>query len=97
MSKPRYKWYGVIKKLIMTEYYLGDTEQARQLKKAMDDARKETALLHNGDLRLKAIDLILIDKTMTYEGVAQEVNYEARNVQRWINTYINAVGKKAGY
>lgn len=97
MSKPKYKWYGVIKKLILTEYYNTDTPQGRKLKEAMEATDEETAGLPNGDLRLKAISLILKEKTMTYEGAGKVVGYEGRNIQRWINTYINSVGKKAGF
>lgn len=97
MSKPKHKWYGVVKKLIMCDYYKGSSPQAEGLRNAMEAARQESEALPNSTLRLKAIDEILINKTKTYEGVGQEIHYDARTVQSWINSYINLVGKKAGF
>lgn len=99
MSRPRHYWYGSIKKMIMlSDTVKGErTLQATIFMHALEDALEETAKLPNGELRLKAVDEILIKKTKTYDGVALEVNYERKTVQNWITSFINLVGKKAGF
>lgn len=99
MSRPRYYWYGSIRKMIMSLDLVKKerTLQATIFTRALEDAIEETKKLPNGDLRLKAVEEILIKKTKTYEGVALEVNYESRTVQNWVTSFVNLVGKKAGY
>lgn len=95
---PREYYYGDIKKWIMMGDSLpDDREQVKNLKKALDEAIDETAELPNGELRIRAIELILFKKTRTYEGVAQELHYDWRTVQNWITAFVNLVGKKAGF
>jgi len=96
--KPKYYWYGIVKKQIMqSPYVIEHSLQSTIIANAMKDANKETMNLPNGKLRLKAVKDILIDKRSTYEGVGMELGYEWHTVQSWINSYVNLVGKKAGY
>lgn len=78
---------------------LNDDEsmQAGIFYKAITTALKETRELPNGDLRIKAIDDVYFKKIKTCEGVAVEMNYSTSTVHKWLNTFINTVGKKAGY
>lgn len=71
--------------------------QAIMFTKAINEALEETAKLPQGDLRIKAINAILINKTKTCEGVAQELFYEQRTIQNWTISFIKLVGRKAGY
>lgn len=98
MSRPKHEWYGFIRMKISR--YKSETEKTMQnaiFSNAIADAMEETAKLPNGDLRLKAVSEILIRKTKTYEGMAQELHYDYRTIQNWINSFVNLVGKKAGY
>lgn len=98
MSRPRHYWYNVVKSLIKKSKYVDDISlQATILNTAMIQAEKETLKLPNGDLRMKAVKAILIDQTSSIECVCEEVNYQERTVQSWISSYVNLVGKKAGY
>lgn len=98
MSKPRYYWYNIVKGLIKKSKHIEDISlQSTILNTAMIQAEKETLKLPNGELRMKAVKEILIDQTSTIERVCDEVNYQERTVQGWISSYVNMVGKKAGY
>lgn len=98
MSRPTHYWYSIVKKMIMSKELQDDTsKQAMLIKRAMQDARRETRKLPNGELRLQAVDDILIRQIKTYEGVGLDIHYDARTVQLWINSYVNLVGRKAGY
>ena len=74
-----------------------DKIQSQFIRLAMADAKEETLKLPNGHERMKAVEDILIKKTKTVEGEALELNYSWRTVQNWINSYVNMVGRKAGY
>lgn len=99
MSKPRYYWYNIVKGLIKKSKDTKDelTLQSTILNTAMIQAEKETLKLPNGDLRMRAVKALLIDQTKTLKGVCEDVNYQERTVQGWISSYVNLVGKKAGY
>lgn len=99
MGRPRYYWYGIVRQMIMATDKVKDERsmQSAIFTNAMNDAMEETLKLPNGKLRVKAVGEVLIKKTKTIEGVAQEVHYEHRTVQGWINSFVNLVGKKAGY
>lgn len=89
MSRPKEYYYGDIKKWIMAMDKLPPQRiQVKVFKSAYAEAIKETANLPNGELRLKAIDEILIKKTRTYTGVAQEIHYDWRTVQNWITSLL---------
>lgn len=98
MSKPRYYWYNTVKGLIKKSKYVTDISlQSTILNTAMLQAEIETRKLPNGDLRMYAVRELLIDQNSTIERVCDEVNYQERTVQSWISSYVNMVGKKAGY
>lgn len=98
MSKPRYPWYGEVKRRIME----GNWQEPKSfqdyiLMKAMFEAKKDTEKLPNADIRLEAIEAILERKTSTYNSFGMNKHYDWRTVQNWITSFVNLVGKKAGY
>lgn len=99
MSRPRHYWYGSIKKMIMKSEQIKKerTLQATIFTHALEDAIEETKKLPNGELRLKAVDQILIKQTKNYEGVAFDFNYERKTIQNWVTSFVNLVGRKAGF
>ena len=99
MSRPRYYWYGNVKKMIMKHDILENDRslQASILRFAIEEAMDETAKLPHGEERIQAIDDILFKNEKSYESVAREFHYEQRTIQGWITSFVNLVGKKAGY
>lgn len=97
MSKPKYCWYGFVKKMIMSGYYNQDTENAQKLRTAMQDVEAQIMELPNGAERMTAIDEILIRHTKTYDGVALELHYHKNIIKRWVAQYVNQVGKRGGW
>lgn len=98
MSKPRYYWYNIVKGLIKKSSSISEISlQSTILNTAMIQAETDTLKLPNGDLRMYAVRALLIDQNSTIERVCEEVNYQERTVQGWISSYVNLVGKKAGY
>ncbi len=71
--------------------------QSKIFRFAIDEAFEETEKYNNGQERIRAINDVLIKKTKTYEGVAQDMHYDQRTIQGWITSFVNLVGKKAGY
>lgn len=99
MGKPKYYWYGIVKTMIMNapKHSPNESEQLAKINEAMVDASDYIRTLPNGDLRMKAVDMILIRQTKNYEGAAMELHYEAKTIQKWVSNYIYLVGRKAGY
>lgn len=97
MSRPKYCWYGFVKRMIINGYYNQDSENAIKLREAMEEVEKQTLELPNGEERMKAVDEILIKHTKTYDGVALELHYHKNIIQSWVTKYVNQVGKKGGW
>lgn len=98
MSRPKHYYYGNVKKLIMMSNELPENRiQTAFIKMAIKDATEETLKLPNGEDRMKAVNDVLIKKIRTIEGEALELHYSWRTVQNWINSFINMVGRNAGY
>lgn len=99
MSRPRYDWYGSVKGFIMRYYQKGDssTEMKRKIIKNCNDVLQETEQMDQGNDRIKAINMILLSKTHTIDGVSLELHYSRRTVQRWISKYVEEVGKRSGF
>lgn len=98
MSNSKFYWYSLVKKMIMTPQVATERSlQASVLRNAMEEAETETLTLPDGPMRMLAVKKILIDQTMTYERFEIEYHYCRRTIQKWINSYVKLVGKKAGY
>lgn len=99
MGRPRYYWYGTVKKLIMKYPQISKEKstQAGIFKNAIDKSFDDTLKLPNGPERVKAIQIILIKQTKTVDGVAMDMNYSWRTVQNWITSFVNMVGRNAGF
>lgn len=99
MSRPKYYWYGIVKKMIMRypQYKESNCKQEKQYAKAIERALEYTGTMELAESRLKAIDLVLFKQTHTAEGAALHLNYERRNIDRWISQFVNRVGKEVGF
>lgn len=99
MGKTKYYWYGNVKKMVFRYPAIKNENslQAGIFTVAIEKTLKETEKMQNGSERIKAIKLIYFDKTKTIDGVALELNYSRRTVQSWMMSFINSVGRNAGY
>ena len=99
MGKPKHYWYGIVKRMIISSSKHDREESLQQyiIAVAIENANKETLNLPDGEDRLKAVNIVLIQHRKNFYGAAQELNYSPRTIQRWVNSYINLVGRKAGY
>lgn len=99
MGRPKNYWYGIVRQMVRRypQLMMEQNIQSGIFCKAIEKTIEETAKLPNGNDRLKVVDVVLFTKTKTVEGVAIDVNYSERTVQSWINSFINAVGRNAGF
>lgn len=98
MGKSRNDWYGSVKGFIMRYYRIKkETEMQKRICDSVDVVLKDTRNMDNGSERIKAIEMILIDKTHTIDGVVLELHYSRRTVQSWISDFVKKVGVKSGF
>lgn len=97
MSKPKYYWYGFIKNRIMYPEEREHSLQATILGHAIEEATIETLKMDNGELRMQAVEDILVKKKTNYYGESLILHYNERTIKNWVNSFVNLVGKKAGY
>lgn len=101
MSRPKYYWYPVAKRMVMQYPILvqrninGDIEN--DFIDAVQKAIAETEKEKDGKYRLIAIDFVLFKQTKTICGVAQELHYSERTIQSYINDFIRLVGRYVGF
>lgn len=99
MSHPKHYWYGIARQMIANSDNLESerTLQATIFMRAIEDATEETLRLPNGKERMKAVRAVIINKTKTIDGCANEMYYSPSTIKKWLNSYVNLVGKKAGF
>ena len=99
MSRPKNYWNPIVKKMIY-QYPNFNNEKSLQagiFSNAIEVSLDDTKKLPYGELRIKAIDEVYFKKLKTCEGIAMEMNFSTRTVQGWLNSFVNSVGKNAGY
>lgn len=97
MSKPNKYYYSVAKKLIMLSRDLPEDKLIpAMVKLAMKDTNQETLKLPDGELRMRAVDDVLIKQLYTIDGEAYRIGYSERTVQGWISSYVNLFGHNLG-
>lgn len=95
----RYYWYPAVldmitnKEMISTE----DSIQANIYRRAIDQAIEETQALKDGDERMQAIKMIYFDQTHTVDGVADKLHRCKDTIKKWLQKFVLAVGKNAGF
>lgn len=100
MSRPRYDWHGHAVKQI--KKYPDKLEQEQTLqssiwKNAIKDAIIETKRLPDGNERMEAVRLRFWDNTYELYGIAKQIFVSEDTVKRWTNSFVQLVGKNAGY
>lgn len=97
MSRPKHYWYINVKRMLgHMKKFTGSPQEidfVKAYKKAIDETRK----MPDGELRIKCIEGVLVNHTMTVISASMEVGYSERTVQGWINRFVNTVGKYDGY
>lgn len=74
-----------------------NSKQGKIFKESIDKVICNTEDMENGKLRIKVVELVYFKKTHTLTGAALEVNVSMRTAQRWTTTFVNSVGKAAGF
>ena len=75
----------------------GDIPLEAKFLKAIEDTLNEIEEKPDAAERKKAYNMILFKKTHTTSGAAMKLHYSERNIQYWINDFVNEVGRKAGF
>lgn len=98
MSKPRFYWYYTAEAKIRRYYKLKemDSRQAKIYVDAIENVLDRTRQKPDGDLRVRAVEMLYLKHTHTYEGAAIALHVSPRTVQRWANSFVNDVGIEAG-
>ena len=99
MSRPKYYWYGIVKKMIMRYPQIKEEKsiQTSIFVNAIEKALKETKEMENGDTRIEAISKLLFENKKTVGGVSMEMHYSERKIVGWTSDFIKLCGKNAGF
>lgn len=99
MSRPGHYWYPIVRRMTMRYYELEDAanEQEQRFYKAITAAFASLDRETYPDERKKAVTAVLLRHRMTITGAAYQLNFSERTVQRWINAFIQDVGRRAGF
>jgi len=98
MSRPKFYWYDITKKMIMRYPNLdGDIPLEAQFLKAIESTMEEVEEKVDSVERKKAFNMLLFKKTHTTSGAALKLHYSERTIQYWVNDFVNEVGRKAGF
>lgn len=99
MSRPRNWWYPIA--LLVIKNYDKLFEMSSPAisiwEYALNRAIKDTKDSDNGNDKIKAVKLVYFRKEYTAAGMAQELGYSEVTIRRWLNSFVNLVGKYAGY
>lgn len=99
MSRPRYWWYGNVKREVQ---HYNESLQKKQPAyvaqvKAVDKALADTATMQDGEKRIYAVREVLIERRKSIISVAMEYNYHENVIRLWISDFIRLVGAYRGY
>ncbi len=64
---------------------------------AISRAIEDTQKLPDGEKRIVAINKVYIERTLTIEGVSLQLGYSDSTVRKWLQQFVNAVGRNAGF
>lgn len=98
MSRPKNDYYGYI--MMRIKKYPGIKKEPGLVPMLQWNAiEKELKKLDNEKDRdkLEAVNMVLIKKTHTVEGAALVLHYSYDTVKRWIQNFVNSVGKNSGF
>lgn len=99
MSRPRYYWYGLVKKLIYRYYSLKDYKSLQEFLfyQAINATLREFDSMTYPTERYWVIEQVLFKQRLTVDGAAQDLCFSSATVNRWINDFVKKVGKNAGF
>lgn len=98
MSRPKYYWYGIAKKMVYRYPRLNESKPIEKIfKSAIKKQVLETLKTEDGVEKVKAIEKVCFEKSRTIEEAAEEMHYSDSTIQKWISRFINDVGKAAGF
>lgn len=99
--RQKYKEYWKPAVIDMIRHYPAiekeETIQASIFSSAIKKALRDTETLPDGSRRVQAVKLYYMQNTHKIDGIAMIVDASPRTVQRWLDSFVNAVGTNAGY
>lgn len=100
MSRPKYYWFGFVKKLLWRypeQLKIDHSTLSYSAIVAIDKALEETERLPNGAERVELIDLLYFKNAYTLEGAALKLHISTRLAQNWNSHFIYRVGWYMGF
>lgn len=98
-NRYRYFWYGMVLTMIKRYPWIktGTSEKTKGMVRSIEKAIEDTKVLPDGELRIRAIQMIYFDGTHTIDGAAMEIGACRRTIQKWCSEFVVLVGKYDGY
>lgn len=97
MSHPKNYWYSFIKNKIIGRYESLDEGIESDLLSCINATLMEVSKEPDGNIKVEAINKILIKKTETPASLGRKIFYSERTIYRWTSEFINRVGIRAGF
>lgn len=99
MSKPKHYWYGIARKMCMRYYKLLDWKSMQEFVflNAINRSLSELEQYPDATDRHAAIEYVLFLQRGSIVGAAHRLHYSEATIQRWINQFVNTVGRNAGF
>lgn len=99
MSRPKYYWHPLVKKMILVcgKKKYSDIPAEQKYILAIEKAIEQTKQQKNGDYKVQSIKDILLNRTETILSMTFKIGYSEKTIQNWINDFIRLVGFEAGY
>lgn len=97
VSRPKYYWYGISRKMINRYPKLNKARpMEKKFKEAIDRQMLTMLDTDEGQEKVKVIQAVCFEHRAA-EEIAEETFYSERTIQRWINDFVNSVGKRVGF
>lgn len=97
MSRPRYKWYPIVRQII--EYSLDERNVPISplelcVYNAVNAALERTYKMEDGRDRIALISMVYHKRTHTVAGAGMKLHVSERTAQRWSNAFVYAVAEE---
>lgn len=83
-------WWGYAKSMVRR---FGDLQASEKEKSAVEAAVQVTERLADGEMRMKLIEYVFWERTLTLAGAAQRLHISESTARKWHGEFIREVGK----
>lgn len=100
MSKPRYWWYYNIKQIAarsLMGQISSESTAGRFINSCVQSAYEQTRKRKDGQLRCKAVEMLMTKKRYSISGVAMQLHVAERVVVRYISEFVYDVAEEMGF